>query len=183
MRDFERTKAMRATLWVVQGLLAALYLFAGGMKLLTPVDTLTAQMHMPGMLMKFIGVCEVAGALGLILPGLLGVGRVLTPCRRRGLADHHGGRRSADGGANGRCAGRASARGGTPQRLRRLRTLAKGLAARRRAPPGDLSGSGAVLGRHAAEGRAAVRRCGSVLRGSRAVSPGCAEQESPGVRT
>jgi hypothetical protein len=85
MRYFERTRARRATLWVVQGLLAALYLFAGGMKLLMPVDALAAQAHMPGMFMKFIGACEVAGALGLILPGLLRTGRVLTPLAAVGL--------------------------------------------------------------------------------------------------
>jgi hypothetical protein len=85
MRYFERTKGRRATLWVVQGLLAVLYLLAGAMKLLTPVDALAAQAHMPGMFMKFIGVCEVAGALGLIIPGLLRIGRVLTPLAAVGL--------------------------------------------------------------------------------------------------
>jgi DoxX-like family len=85
MRRFERTNGLRAILWVVQGLLAALYLLAGGMKLLTPVDALAAQAHMPGTFMKFIGACEVAGALGLILPGVLRIGRVLTPLAAVGL--------------------------------------------------------------------------------------------------
>jgi DoxX-like family len=84
MRFIETTKG-RATLWVVQGLLALLYLFAGGMKLLMPLDALAQQSHMPGLFLKFIGVCEVAGALGLILPGLLRIGHVLTPLAAAGL--------------------------------------------------------------------------------------------------
>src|SRR5438067_8031860 len=37
-----------ALLWTVQGLLAALFLFAGGMKLVLPIEALTAQMPLPG---------------------------------------------------------------------------------------------------------------------------------------
>src|ERR1700722_1444099 len=85
MRYFEKTKGRRAALWVLQGLLAALYLLAGGMKLLAPVEVLAAQTHLPGMFMKFIGACEVAGALGLFIPGLLRIGRVLTPLAAAGL--------------------------------------------------------------------------------------------------
>jgi hypothetical protein len=84
MRYLETTKGS-ATLWIVQGLLAVLYLFAGGMKLLMPLDALAAQAHLPGTFMKFIGICEVAGALGLILPGLLRIARVLTPLAASGL--------------------------------------------------------------------------------------------------
>jgi hypothetical protein len=45
-------------LWIVQGLLAAVFLFAGGMKLALPMEALAQQSHLPGLFMKFIGVCE-----------------------------------------------------------------------------------------------------------------------------
>ena len=61
-------------LWFVQGLLALLFLFAGGMKLIMPIEALSAQMAvpLPGAFLKFIGLAEVAGAIGLILPGVAG---------------------------------------------------------------------------------------------------------------
>src|SRR3954451_8168169 len=55
-------------LWIVQGLLAALFFFAGGMKLIAPVEVLSAMSPFPGAFIRFIGVCEVLGAVGLILP-------------------------------------------------------------------------------------------------------------------
>jgi uncharacterized membrane protein YphA (DoxX/SURF4 family) len=56
-------------LWGVQGLLAALFLFAGGMKLVMPIEMMKGPVELPGLLLRFIGVCEVLGAIGLILPG------------------------------------------------------------------------------------------------------------------
>jgi DoxX-like family len=76
---------MRKVLWGVQGLLAALFLFAGGMKLVMPIETLTAQSHLPGLFLRFIGVCEVLGAVGLVLPGLLRIKEYLTPLAAEGL--------------------------------------------------------------------------------------------------
>ena len=69
------------TLWTVQALLAFLFLFVGGMKLILPVEVMLAQMplKLSGMFVHFIGVCEVAGALGLVLPALTRVRRELTP--------------------------------------------------------------------------------------------------------
>jgi DoxX-like protein len=78
-------KRTAAFFWVVQGLLAALFLFAGGFKLLTPAATLAQQAHMSGVLLKIVGVFEVLGALGLILPGLLRVRPELTPLAAAGL--------------------------------------------------------------------------------------------------
>lgn len=72
-------------LWIVQGLLAALFLFAGGMKLALPAATLAKQAHMSGMFLKLIGVFEVLGALGLVLPGLLKIRPELTPLAAAGL--------------------------------------------------------------------------------------------------
>jgi hypothetical protein len=73
------------TLWVVQGLLAALFLFAGVMKLVLPVEAMAGPVALPGLLLRFIGVCEALGAIGLILPGLLGIHRELTPLAAAGL--------------------------------------------------------------------------------------------------
>jgi DoxX-like family len=66
-------------------LLALLFLFAGGMKLVLPIAALTEQMPLPGLLVRFIGVAEVLGAIGLILPGLLRIRPGLTPLAAAGL--------------------------------------------------------------------------------------------------
>ena len=76
---------MTYALWIVQGLLAALFLFAGGMKLALPLDKLTGPIPLPGLFVRFIAVCEVLGALGLILPGLLRIRPGLTPLAASGL--------------------------------------------------------------------------------------------------
>ncbi len=76
---------MTYALWIVQGLLALLFLFAGGMKLVLPLEKLTGPFPLPGLFMRFIGVCEVLGALGLILPGLLRIRPGLTPLAAAGL--------------------------------------------------------------------------------------------------
>jgi DoxX-like family len=76
---------MTYALWIVQGLLAALFLFAGGVKLVLPLDQLTGPVPLPGLFIRFIGVAEVLGALGLILPGLLRIRPGLTPLAALGL--------------------------------------------------------------------------------------------------
>src|SRR5215831_10107360 len=81
---------MNIVLWIIQVLLALLFLFAGGTKLLMPVEALQAQgppnqIFFPGWFLKFIGLCELVGALGLILPGLLGRQQYLTPLAAWGL--------------------------------------------------------------------------------------------------
>ena len=81
---FTTTRA-RVTLWLIQGLLAALFLFAGGFKLALPLAALAKLSPLPAPFLKFIGVCEVSGALGLILPGLVRVREGLTPLAAAGL--------------------------------------------------------------------------------------------------
>jgi hypothetical protein len=76
---------MNYALWIVQGLLALLFLFAGGMKLVLPLEKLAGPIPMPGLFLRFIGVAEVLGALGLILPGLLRIRPGLTPLAAAGL--------------------------------------------------------------------------------------------------
>jgi uncharacterized membrane protein YphA (DoxX/SURF4 family) len=76
---------MNKALWVVQVLLAVVFLFAGGVKLILPVEEMTKQMPLPGLFLRFIAVAEVLGALGLILPGLLRIRPGLTPLAAAGL--------------------------------------------------------------------------------------------------
>ena len=59
---------MNRVLWVIQWLLAVLFLFAGGSKLILPVEEMTRQVPLPGAFLRFIGVAEILGAAGLILP-------------------------------------------------------------------------------------------------------------------
>jgi uncharacterized membrane protein YphA (DoxX/SURF4 family) len=72
-------------LWVIQALLALLFLFSGVMKLILPIEAMTKQMQFPGLFLRFIGVAEVAGALGLILPGLTHIRPRLTALAAAGL--------------------------------------------------------------------------------------------------
>ena len=76
---------MNIALWIAQGLLAAIFLFAGGMKLILPIEEMTKQLPLPGLFLRFIAVCEVLGAIGVILPWLLGLRPGLTPLAAAGL--------------------------------------------------------------------------------------------------
>ena len=67
-------------LWIIQGLLAALFLFTGGVKLVMPVEAMQqGPMALPGPFLRFLGVAEVCGALGLVLPWALRIHPILTP--------------------------------------------------------------------------------------------------------
>ena len=76
---------MNYVLWIVQGLLALIFLFTGGTKLILPIEVLTEQTPLPGLFVRFLGVAEVLGAIGLILPGLVHIWPVLTPLAASGL--------------------------------------------------------------------------------------------------
>src|SRR2546425_11782086 len=79
------TSTMNVALWIVQGLLAAVFLLAGGAKLVLPLDQMTGPVALPGWFLRFIGLAEVLGALGLVLPGLLRIRTGLTPLASAGL--------------------------------------------------------------------------------------------------
>jgi hypothetical protein len=72
-------------LWGVQALLALVFLVMGATKLTTPATELTKQFGMPAPFLRVIGVCELLGALGLILPGVTRIGTWLTPLAAAGL--------------------------------------------------------------------------------------------------
>jgi len=61
-------------------------MFAGVMKFVMPIEEMTKQVPLPGLFLRFIGVAEVLGAIGLILPGLLRIRPGLTPLAAAGLA-------------------------------------------------------------------------------------------------
>jgi hypothetical protein len=76
---------MNAVLWVLQALLALLFLWAGGFKLVVPLEQLVGPVPLPGPFLRFIAVAEIAGALGLVLPGVVGIRPGLTPLAAAGL--------------------------------------------------------------------------------------------------
>lgn len=76
---------MKYVLWTVQVLLALLFLFAGGAKLALPAEAMKGPVAIPVLFLRFIGACEVLGALGLILPGIFRTARGLTPLAAAGL--------------------------------------------------------------------------------------------------
>jgi DoxX-like family len=72
-------KKVHVTLWIIQGLLTVIYLFTGVTKLVLPLAMLKGPIALPGWFLRFLGAAEVVGAIGLILPGLLGIRPGLTP--------------------------------------------------------------------------------------------------------
>ncbi len=80
---------MKILTWVVQALLAAAFLMAGFMKSTQPIEQLSAMLpwtgQVPAGLVRFIGVSELVGGLGLVLPWLTGIRRNLTPLAAWGL--------------------------------------------------------------------------------------------------
>jgi putative oxidoreductase len=83
------SKGLRIGLWVVQALLALVFALSGGMKLAVPYAELLKQgawvQGVPEWLVKFIGVAEVSGALGLILPAATRIKPILTPLAAAGF--------------------------------------------------------------------------------------------------
>ncbi|HEY9773097.1 MAG TPA: DoxX family protein [Planktothrix sp.] len=82
-------KGLNIALWSGQILLAAMFGMAGFMKATQPIDHLAAMLpfvtQVPEGLVRFIGVAELAGAAGLILPVALRIVPVLTPLAASGL--------------------------------------------------------------------------------------------------
>jgi hypothetical protein len=78
-------KKSNVMLWTAQGLLAVLFLFAGISKLVLPLDQMAGPVALPGFFLRFLGVAETLGAIGLILPGLLKIRPALTPVSAAGL--------------------------------------------------------------------------------------------------
>lgn len=77
---------MNLALWITQGVLALLFLFAGGLKLVLPTDQLVKMApQLLALFLRFAALCEVLGAIGLIFPRLLRIRPGLTPLAAAGL--------------------------------------------------------------------------------------------------
>jgi len=80
---------MNKALWAAQVLVGFAFLMGGGMKMVTPHEALAADMswvtHVPAAAVKLIGLLEVLGAFGLILPSALRIKPWLTPLAAAGL--------------------------------------------------------------------------------------------------
>ncbi len=76
------TTALTA-LWIAQSFAALVFLFTGTLKLVTPKEKLVGKMHWaatgPAGSIKLLGLAEVAGGIGLVLPSALNIAPVLTP--------------------------------------------------------------------------------------------------------
>ena len=74
---------LNTLLWVAQGLVALTVALAGATKLLVPREKLMKKMHWaatwPRGRIKLLGLAEVAGAVGLVVPMATGIAPVLTP--------------------------------------------------------------------------------------------------------
>jgi uncharacterized membrane protein YphA (DoxX/SURF4 family) len=81
---------MNVVLWILQGLLAAVFLGAGVMKVSQPVEKLAKNMtwveRFSKPVVRFVGAVEILGAIGLILPWATGIAPILTPLAAVGLA-------------------------------------------------------------------------------------------------
>ncbi|GII56271.1 hypothetical protein Pth03_46600 [Planotetraspora thailandica] len=80
---------MNVFLWIVQAILAALFAMSGLVKF-QPKDKLTGRypwmQDFSQATVRFIGVMELLGAIGLIVPAATGIAAVLTPIAATGLA-------------------------------------------------------------------------------------------------
>lgn len=81
---------MNVFLWIVQAVLAAAFGMSGVMKATQPKEKLTPRLpwaaDFSAGTVRLIGVAELLGALGLILPAATGIAPVLTPIAATGLA-------------------------------------------------------------------------------------------------
>ena len=84
------SKALNISLWVAQGILAAMVLMAGAMKSTQPVEQLATSLpwvtQVPVALVRFIGISEFLGAVGLLLPSILRIQPKLTVWAAIGIA-------------------------------------------------------------------------------------------------
>jgi uncharacterized membrane protein YphA (DoxX/SURF4 family) len=82
-------RALNVVLWIAQALLALLYVTAGVQKAFFPFDTLVQTIfwvaYVPHPLVRFIGVSELLGTIGLIVPALTGIRPRLTTLAAAGL--------------------------------------------------------------------------------------------------
>ncbi|NBP69466.1 MAG: DoxX family protein [Cytophagia bacterium] len=90
MANSNSSKWLNITLWLVQSLLAAMFLMAGANKLFQSISELAKMLpwvvSVPVGLVRFIGISELLGGIGLLLPAILKIKPTLTVWAAIGLA-------------------------------------------------------------------------------------------------
>ncbi|AXO79259.1 DoxX family protein [Olleya aquimaris] len=90
MTNKKSNKAINIALWIAQGLLALMFIMAGLMKATQPIEALTEALpwvaNTPLALVKFIGISELLGGLGLLIPSIFRWKTNLTILAALGLA-------------------------------------------------------------------------------------------------
>ena len=90
MTNYKKNKAIHIALWVAQGILAAMFIMAGLMKASQPLEALAESLpwvtSTPVGLVRFIGISEVLGGLGLLIPSIFRFKPFLTVWAAIGLA-------------------------------------------------------------------------------------------------
>ncbi|WP_271856020.1 DoxX family protein [Patiriisocius marinus] len=90
MTNQKRNKAINIVLWIAQGLLAVMFIMAGIMKATQPVEALAESLpwvtSTPLGLVRFIGISELLGGLGLLIPSIFRFKPMLTVWAALGLA-------------------------------------------------------------------------------------------------
>ncbi|GER59598.1 hypothetical protein ULMA_17060 [Patiriisocius marinus] len=90
MTNQKRNKAINIVLWIAQGLLAVMFIMAGIMKATQPVEALAESLpwvtSTPLGLVRFIGISELLGGLGLLIPSIFRFKPILTVWAALGLA-------------------------------------------------------------------------------------------------
>lgn len=86
-REAAEVVDMNIALWIAQILLALIFIFAGVIKFVTPMEEMMKQMPiaLPAAFIIFTGIVEVLGGVGVILPWLLNIRPGLTPLAAVGL--------------------------------------------------------------------------------------------------
>ncbi|MFI5220236.1 MAG: DoxX family protein [Bacteroidia bacterium] len=88
--ETKKSKTLNITLWIVQSILAAFFLMSGIVKFSTSIEEQRATMewpkHVSAGVIHFVGILEIIGALGLLLPSILRIQPKLTPWAATGLA-------------------------------------------------------------------------------------------------
>jgi len=83
------SKALNISLWITQVILAAMFLMAGIMKSTQPIEELGKSMpwvnEVSAGMVRFVGISELLGGIGLILPALLRIKPILTPLAALGI--------------------------------------------------------------------------------------------------
>jgi putative oxidoreductase len=89
MKGKKNGKALNIALWIVQGLTAALMLMSAFMKIATPIPELSAKWkwtgELPQQVVRMLGIVDLLGGIGIILPAILKIKPGLTPLAAVGV--------------------------------------------------------------------------------------------------